>query len=149
MTLNSLLVARWTRTALPLGAPAISSAVHWPATVVHPARVGASKSTVCDGTSSGSRSSGTAALGRPRLAPTAPSAASAVFSTRRRAIIASPPSPHPSRAVLVHGGPVARRQERADEVAPSVERQRVGPRLGGDGVAAAERRGVEDLDQPG
>src|SRR6266849_2058675 len=85
MTLNSFLVARWTSTFLPLGAPAISSTAHCPSTVVQPSTPFVSKSNVSVGALSGTLSSSAAAApgNRGHGAPAA-SAANVVLSIPRR-----------------------------------------------------------------
>src|SRR5712691_2250855 len=93
MTLNSFVVARCTSTFFPLGAPAISSTAHWPATVAQPSIPPVSKSNVSVVALSGSLISAGAARARPRrLVPKAPIAASAALSTWRRGSATSAPT---------------------------------------------------------
>src|SRR5882762_4567088 len=155
MTLNSFVVARWTSTLLPLGAPAMSSTAHRPATVLQPSIPVVSKSNAVVGTLSGTLISVGAARARRRLAPTAATAASAPVKNRRRDIIAITvdvmrmAETSLLRAIAVDGGAVARRQERADGVARDVERQRVRAGFRDDGLVTPQRRRVEDLDDAG
>src|SRR5215831_4960782 len=65
MTLNGFLVARCTSTLLPLGAPAMSSAAHWPSTTVQPSTPLLSKSNVSTGAPSGNLISGGRRVRRP------------------------------------------------------------------------------------
>src|SRR5262249_35340172 len=96
ITLNSLVVARWTRAFVPTGTPGISSTSQRPLTVVHPSRPFVSKSGFCSAISVGSLISGTAeAAGRGADQET-PSAATASPNTLRRGMqepsIASSPA---------------------------------------------------------
>src|SRR5882672_11363446 len=116
MTLNSFVVARWTSTLLPLGAPAMSSTAHRPATVLQPSIPVVSKSNAVVGTLSGTLISvGAARAPRRRLTPTPATAASAVVKNRRRGIIAITVDVIRMagisllRAIAVDGGAVARR----------------------------------------
>src|SRR5712691_2377167 len=84
MTLNSFLVARWTTTFLPLGAPAMSSTAHWPSTVVQPSTPFASKSNLSVGTLSGTLSSSAALAAGNRGHQATTSAANVVLNTPRR-----------------------------------------------------------------
>src|SRR5712692_9351789 len=85
MTLNSFLVARCTRTLLPLGAPAISSTAHWPSIVVQPWIPLPSKSNLSVGALSGTlSSSAAAAAGNRGHGALAASAANVVLSSPRR-----------------------------------------------------------------
>src|SRR5438067_11533265 len=85
MTLNSLLVSRWTSTFLPLGAPAISSTAHCPWTVVQPSTPFVSKSNLSVGALSDTLSSSAALAGENRHhgAPSI-SAANAILTIPRR-----------------------------------------------------------------
>src|SRR5262245_23459130 len=85
MTLNSLRVARCTRTFLPPGAPAMSSTAHWPVTVVQLARFCVAKSAVTSGMLSGTFTSAAAnAFSDRRVIPMTPSAASDALNNPRR-----------------------------------------------------------------
>src|SRR5437870_775807 len=85
MTLNWFLIARWTSTFLPLGAPAISSTAHCPSIVVQPSMPFPSKSNRSVGTLSGTLSSSAAAAAGNRGHGTlAASAANVVWSIPRR-----------------------------------------------------------------
>src|SRR5438309_4583568 len=53
------------------------------------------------------------------------------------------------RAIAVDGGPMARRQEHADDVARGVERERMRAGFRDDGLVTPQRRRVEDLDEAG
>src|SRR6267378_806882 len=155
MTLNSFVVARWTSTRLPLGAPAMSSTAHRPVTLLQPSIPVVSKSNAVVGTLSGTLISAGAARARRRLAPKPARATSAVVKNRRRGIVAITVDvirmarTSLLRAIAVDGGAVARRQERADDVARGVERQRVRAGFRDDGLVTPQRRRVEDLDDPG
>src|SRR5215469_15726772 len=89
MTLNAFLVARCTRTFLPLGAPAMSSMAHAPSTLVQPSIPVLSKSNVSTGVLSGNLISAGAACAVFRRRPKTLSAPRVPLRRSRRVIAAS------------------------------------------------------------